>query len=1135
MTDIWQKLHNVSAYNALLNDVRGNRFTAAFGVQQNEKLFAVSAFSEFVLYVTSDYVDARRICRTLCALGGKYVFVPYNEDTLLYRQRAGAVSRERNAALASILDGSAKGAVICAETLMQPLLPKEYFAEKSFCVKTGDIIEIRDFVKQLIDCSYTRVDAIDGEGQFTSRGDIVEIQTSEKRVRFDFFDNQVESVRLVESDGKSGENINEVRFFPLGETVGADARVLKQVGELISKRTLSADATARLNQIFGSLSIASGGEKVDNIWLAPFLERGRISDYLPDNAVVVWDEPKLIHSKVNFLYNEQDTRLANLLAAGEVLPAHAASLLERGGVFEAFGKLRQLSLQTMTYGGTFFRPQVTRSFSTVGCPSYNALSDSFKKDIQNWLYTGYEVAVFVGKEGVDSAQRQFAEWGVYMTTDSAPSSGSSDGKLFSVPLERGFISHSNKLVVLGARDVGRSMSEAKLSKSKNQAFLSVEKGDYVVHDTHGIGLCEGIVKMDNGGGSKDYIAVLYKNGDRLYVPVESSNLLTRYSGGENPTLSKLGGEDFERVKSKVKSSIKAMSLDLLALYAEREKPRGFKYNIDKYLQEEFASAFPYSETSDQLKCIEEINADLSSNRIMDRILVGDVGYGKTEVAMRAAFNVVANGYQVAVLVPTTILAEQHFKTFSERMTPFDVKVECLNRFRTAAEQKQIIESAKDGKIDILIGTHRLLSKDIAFAKLGLLILDEEQRFGVEHKEQVKDRIRKVDALTLSATPIPRTLHMALSGIRDISTITTPPVERLAVATFVVEDSPALMRDVILRELNRGGQVFLLYNRVETIDRFASQISELVPEAKITVAHGQMREIDLEDAVYKFQQGKSNLLVCTTIIENGIDIPNANTLIVYDADNLGLSQLYQLRGRVGRSNKLAYAYFVYRENKVLSETAFKRLSSVSEYSELGSGFKIAMKDLEIRGAGNILGREQHGHMVKVGYDMYARLLKESIAELKGEKTEVKRDARMEIDVDAYAPESYVPSATERMDLYRRIADCQTVAALEDLQESVRQIYGELPRQLYNLFEVSRLKVLALGAKVVKVTVKNGAASLEFAAREDMIRAEVLDAVKAKSTFVRFAPTGFAVVFSSKEFIQRARLVFAVREFLESIQT
>lgn len=1126
----FQRVNNSVAYQNLIDDTRDKKYIAAFGVQPSEKPFIAANVRGFSLYVTSDYVEAQRVFRTVSTLLPRTVYVPSKDDVLLYKHASKNFVFERNFALYSICNG-ANAAVTTVETLMQFFPVKQRFLQDCFTVVRGKNYDTGLLIKKFIRCGYRRVDGISAEGEFTVRGDILEVSMPfGKRYRVDFFDDLAESIKTV-VDGASADDTESIQIYPIYDTSGLATEKLASVQKLADK-VKSENARARINAILSELAASAGGDKVDNCWLTPFVASSKFYDYLPCDAVVLWDEPKLLANRVDFLYSEHQQRVTNLAQAGEILTAHFASLVDQSTVFE--NDFPQISLQTLPYKSNFFNPQVIHSFKTSAVPNYTASVDALATDVKNWNNQGYEVVIFAGNDGAVPVSAQLAQLNVFVTQAQTLKEGTSDGLILSVGIEKGFVSHTNKLVVVGTRDIGRGLSQQSLRKNSKQAFLSVERGDYVVHDVHGIGLCEGIQKITSPSGEvKDYVVVLYKHGDRLYVPVDASNMLSRYSGGENPTLSKIGGEDFAKVKSKVKSGIKQMSLDLLKLYAEREKARGFRYHVDKYLEEEFQQYFPYKATDDQLKCQAEITADLTSERIMDRVLVGDVGYGKTEVAMRAAFDVVSNGYQVAVLVPTTILAEQHFATFSERMAPFDIKVECLNRFRNAETQKKILRKLKDGEVDIVIGTHRLLSSDVNFYRLGLLVLDEEQRFGVEHKEKIKALKTSVDVLTLSATPIPRTLHMALSGIRDISTITTPPVERMAVETFVVEESDALVCDVITRELARGGQVYCVYNRVQTIDAFAHRLSEMVPSAQIIVAHGQMDENALEDAIYAFSKGQGNVLVCTTIIENGIDIPNANTLIVCDSDRLGLSQLYQLRGRVGRSSRLAYAYFLYRQDKILNETAYKRLASITEYSELGSGFKIAMKDLEIRGAGNILGREQHGHMMKVGYEMYARLLKEAVAELKGQKTERKIVADLDVDLEAYAPENYIATQKERMDFYQHLAGCKTVEAIANLQKQLQEIYGAMPRQVENLFSVARLKLLASNANVCKVTVKPGRGEIFFVDKESMMNKKVFDALSEWERASASA-NGYSIVFASTDYLQKSRLMQAMQQFLSKLQ-
>ena len=1132
------RVNNNTAYRSLLDDTRDKNIIAAFGVQPNEKPFIAASVKGLALYVTSDYVEAQRVLRTIQAIScGDVVYLPAKDDVLLFK---GSSSKNavysRNHALHQLLNG-AQVVVTCVESLMQHLPQRDKFVDDCFTLNKGVCYDTTMLVKKLVDNGYKRVDGISTEGEFVMRGDILDISMPfGKRYRVDFFDDEVETIRAVEEDGSSSEQTDAVEIYPLYDITGFAASKLSQIERYINtpkvRQKLSANAQARLAEILSQLTVAAGGGKVDSSWLAPFVESSTLIDYLPCDTVVFWDEPKQLKQRVDFLYKEHGERVANLTKAGEVLPIHFNALVDRAQVFAT--DRRQILLQTLPYQSEF-APQVIHNFKTGAVSSYAASAEALATDVKNWSRLGYETVIFAGADGVEQTREQLANLGVYAIATDTLAPNAADALILPIGIDKGFVSHTNKLAVVGTRDLGRGLNRQQMKKSRKQAFLSVEKGDYVVHDIHGIGLCEGIQKIATPGGEKDYIVVLYKNGDRLYVPVDATNMLSRYSGGENPTLSKLGGEDFAKVKDKVKSGIRAMSINLLQLYAQREKARGFSYRIDEYLNQEFERYFPFKPTEDQLRCQAEIYKDLSADKIMDRVLVGDVGYGKTEVAMRAAFTVVSNGYQVAVLAPTTILTEQHYKNFCERMAHFDIRVACLNRFRSAAEQKKILKAVAKGEVDILIGTHRMLSRDVTFNRLGLLVLDEEQRFGVEHKETIKTLKTNVDVLTMSATPIPRTLHMALSGIRDISTITTPPVERIAVETFVVEENDALLTDVITRELARGGQVFCVYNRVQSIDAFARRLSELVPNAKLTVAHGQMDEIALEDAVMKFAAGESDILVCTTIIENGIDIPNVNTLIVIDADNLGLSQLYQLRGRVGRSNRLAYAYFTYHKDKVLSEVAYKRLSSITEYSELGSGFKIAMKDLEIRGAGNILGREQHGHMMKVGYDMYARLLNETVAELKGQPIPRKLNTEVEIDIEAYAPESYIPMQSDRMSFYRNLADCQSLGEIEQLKAQLVDIYGAYPKSVDNLFAVATLKTLANNVGVAKVVVRTAHGELIFAGKEQMMKKSVFDALLAFGERAQAASNSYGIVFASSDYLAKGRLMEAMREFLISIQT
>ncbi|MCL2336372.1 MAG: transcription-repair coupling factor, partial [Firmicutes bacterium] len=658
-------------------------------------------------------------------------------------------------------------------------------------------------------------------------------------------------------------------------------------------------------------------------------------------------------------------------------------------------------------------------------------------------------------------------------------------------LSGGFELVNAKLVIITEGEIfgqrkRRRREQQGESESRLEPFSDLKTGDYVVHVNHGIGRYQGIVPLDIGEIRKDYLLIKYAGADKLYVPTDQVGLLQKYLGAEAdaPKLSKLGGAEWNRVKSRVREAVRDIAQDLLALYAARETVQGYAYGPDTVWQREFEDSFPYEETADQIKAINEVKRDMESRRTMDRLLCGDVGYGKTEVALRASFKAVMEGKQVAVLVPTTILAQQHYNTFRERFARYPVQVEMLSRFRTNREQNQIVSGLAAGRIDIVIGTHRLVQDDIAFKDLGLVVVDEEQRFGVSHKEKLKQLRHTVDVLTLTATPIPRTLHMSLVGVRDTSLLETPPENRFPVQTYVLEEGPELIREAIRRELNRDGQVYFVHNRVADLDRIAGWIKSLAPEARVMTAHGQMREESLEQIMLDFIDGAYDILVCTTIIESGLDIPNVNTLIVKEANNFGLAQLYQLRGRVGRANRLAYAYLTFRKDRVINEVAEKRMAAIREFTEFGSGYKIAMRDLEIRGAGNLLGAEQHGHIAAVGFDLYCRLLEEAVQEARGEKVEPVVETVVELPVEAYIPADYITDVNQKVELYRRIASLRREEEVPELEEELVDRFGDLPAAVVNLLRVARIRVVAGGLKVKAISRQSGFYRLLIAANHNL---------------------------------------------------
>ncbi len=834
-----------------------------------------------------------------------------------------------------------------------------------------------------------------------------------------------------------------------------------------------------------------------------------IFDLTDENTLIIFDECKNIDDKMEGIYKEHTERVNDLKKGGEAFSFSKNQLLSPEALKEGFKKYRCLALQTFTSTTAFFRPLKTYDFRATPAPSYLNSMPQLVTDVKSWLSNGYRVLVFTGN------LQRYEKLSTILSDEYLPVYPVPDRlqalhgvSVSAEELAHGLILHENKLVIIGSGDVYTKSVTKRIKKRRGDMFVAPEIGDYCVHEKHGIGKITGTKKIETTDGIKEYLSIEYKGGDVLYVPVEQMDVLSKYVGDASPALSKIGGADFERVKERVKQSIKKLAFDLKELYAERSAKHGFCFPENTVMMQEFEDAFSYEETPDQLTSIEEIKADMCSDKVMDRLLCGDVGYGKTEVALRAVYLCVLGCKQAAIMCPSTVLSEQHYQTALERFKEFGVRVEALNRFKTPAKQAKILEELANGNIDLIIGTHRLLSNDVKFYDLGLLVLDEEQRFGVEHKEKIKNVKKNVDCLTMTATPIPRTLHMSLAGIRDISTINTPPLKRLPVQTYVVEESETLIRDACIREISRGGQVFILYNRVESISSFAGRIAEIIPEAKVTYAHGRMDRDVLENAVFSFYRGEKNVLVTTTIIENGIDLPNANTIIVIDADRLGISQLYQLRGRVGRGSRLAQAYFTFKPSKVLTSEAAERLKAIMRFTELGSGFKIAMRDLEIRGAGNVLGAEQHGHMDKVGYELYSKLLKE---ELTGDK---QLSTELDVKATAYIPEGYVESSAGRLDCYKQIAEIRSVEDYKRVCLSIEDNYGPMPDEVLNLLIIAVLKSFAAKFNVKKISVngKEGAFELpSINSLQDKRLSAALDrfsqSVKlsmAKAPLIIFAP-------------------------------
>ncbi len=1038
---------------------------AVFGVSESFKHYLTSLLDDKILYIAKDMLSAQSALKAIKEIAGKTaVIIPPKDEILLMNK---AFSRDNTYARISALDNIDKVDVVIAlpQSLMQTVPKKLYSMSLE---KDGEFEQARA-IKELTKLGYQRVETVVSVGTFAVRGDILDVFAinSQNPYRIDFFGDTVETIK--EYDVETRQNLGyleSVKVLQTTEFIFADddlssfKKILKDELENSNK-----NQRQRRRELLDDIELLLETNAYDRLEVLGVLSKDctTIFDLLKNDTVVVFDEAKLINEVANLNYTEFNERYKSLVDAGEVFSFASKNMLDTEGLKKLCNKFRLVAMQTLSTAIPFFNPLKIINPQNSGVADYQLDFKEVFVDIDNWLKSGYSITLCTGDI------KRADKFNFDLSLKGIASSIENDGHLRGVDirlqkLEKGFIFHEEKAVVIGSGNLFARASSSRIKKRKQAFFSAPEVGDYCVHETHGIGRVLGNKKISSTEGTKDYVAVEYHGGDILYIPVEQMDILSRYLGSDKkPRLSKIGGKDFENIKKRVKESIKKMSFDLKRLYQEREETKGYSFNNDDELQSIFESKFPFEDTPDQIIANQDIKNDMISSKVMDRLVCGDVGFGKTEVAFRAVFRAIADGKQVAMLAPTTILTEQHYNTAIQRFSDFGIKIAVLNRFKSAKEQDKIISDLKNGDIDFVIGTHRLLSKDVGFKDLGLLVLDEEQRFGVEHKEKIKLLKNNIDAITLTATPIPRTLHMSLSGIRSISTINTPPKKRLPVQTYVCEQTDVLIKDALTREINRGGQAFILYNRVDSIFSFASNVQALLPNAKITVVHGQMEEKVMEQSIMKFYNGQSDVLISTTIIENGIDLPKANTLIVIDADRLGLSTLYQLKGRVGRSDRLAYAYFTFKREKILSQNAFERLNAIVEFTEMGSGIKIAMRDLEIRGAGNILGAEQHGHMDKIGYELYSKLLREEIAG----KEEIVPE--LDVRLSAFIPDAYIESNVAKMDAYKEIAEISSLESESEFRSSIVDAYGSLPEETDNLINIAVIKMLGAKLGVKKIVI------------------------------------------------------------------
>ncbi len=1054
-----------------------------------------------MLILTYSDTEARQIAMQLGQFGANAFYFPakeyifYNIETTNHQNE-----HERLAAVDALAHGSNIAVVASVEAAAGYTADRTLLDGYTFTAQTGGEYDTQELVKKLVAMGYVREDIAEGKGQFSLRGGILDIFPSNARmpVRIEFFGDEIDTIRTFDPyTQRSEENIASVRVAPAAETLFSDktrsdiiAAIKKQLRCAAKSGIADEDAQRAAAEL--SADAENFSERVhfpaeDKYIPMIYKKLPTIFDYFSGDDTVMVIDSKRIKERAESLEREKSEMLFDLSKKGSLIAGMSGYWLGYSEMIKKINSKNAVVAEPFSHVRGDIQYKRLLEFSAKETPSFHGKIEYMYDDVKEYIARGVRVVILASNRGrgenITGVLNDKGIKAVYLH----------DSRTFAddaVTVLRGSLSHGFEypdagVAVISDKEIFDIKKRKPSRKAENtnriKSFSDISEGDYVVHQSHGIGIYAGTQKITVNGVTKDYLKIKYRGTDLLYVPTDQLDMLYKYTktSDREIKLNGLGGSEWSRTKQRVKKATGEMAKQLIALYSERERAQGFSFSPDTNWQREFEDTFLYQETEDQLRSIAEVKADMESRRPMDRLLCGDVGFGKTEVAIRAAFKAVADSKQVAYLCPTTVLAMQHYETFVKRMEKFPIKVEMLSRFRTPAQQAKILKGLKTGEIDIIIGTHKILGKDVKFKDLGLLVIDEEQRFGVAHKEKMKELKKNIDVLTMTATPIPRTLHMSMVNIRDMSVLAEPPENRYPVQTFVLEDNPEVIIDAMKNELSRGGQVYYLHNRVRGIYSTAEWIKSKIPEARVAVGHGQMKERELEDIMYDMVNGDTDILVCTTIIETGLDIPNANTIIIENADKMGLAQLYQLRGRVGRSNKIAYAYMTYRRDTVLTEEAEKRLRAVKEFTEFGSGFKIAMRDLEIRGAGNILGAEQHGHMDAVGYDMYCRLLRESVREAQGAASEEDIVVSVEIDADAFISEKYIPSSDQRIAMYKRIASIENDDDSYDIRDELIDRYGDIPRACDNIIEIACMKAQAKKAGICAVAQKGRTLKLTFA--------------------------------------------------------
>lgn len=1063
---------------------------------------ALGSNYKYKVIVTFSDVRAREIYDDMKSFDPNTFYYPPKDFIFFSADAYGnLIIQQRLDAVSHLISGEEFTLITTIDGLMDRLVPLDLIRKNCIHLSYDDTIDVEELITALVNSGFERTEQVETAGQFAVRGGIIDIfpMTGDVPYRIELWDDVIDSIRSFDAlSQRTIENIDDIVIYPASEYILSQEEIARGIEKIREEASLR-EKTLResfhteeahrlsvcINEFTERLSISRTGVFLDSFMTYFYPETMTLPDYFPAEETIFFiDEPGRIEERVNTVETEFRESMINRIEGGYMLSGQTGVFCDTAEALARLASVRTVLFTTLEQKLKHFKPKNNYYISMRNINPYNNSFELLVHDLQRYKKEGWCVLILCGSRSKAArlADTLFHDYELNAFVCEDPDHTPVPGEILltSENIHRGFEYPLLRFALISESDVFGSKKKKKKKKSnysgeKINTFSDLKPGDYVIHENHGLGIYRGIEKIVVDKLSRDYIKIEYGDGGNLYVPATQLDLIQKHSGnsmdGESPKLklNKLGSSEWSKTKSKVRRAVRDIAVDLVKLYAERQAKSGFQFSPDTIWQTEFEEQFPYTETDDQMTAIEDTKKDMESKKIMDRLICGDVGYGKTEVAIRAAFKAIQDGKQVAFLVPTTILAQQHYNTFTQRMKDFPVTVELMSRFRTPAQQKQAIAGLKSGHVDIVIGTHRILSKDIIFKDLGLLIIDEEQRFGVGHKEKIKQLKSNVDVLSLSATPIPRTLHMSLIGIRDMSVLEEPPVDRLPIQTYVMEFNEEMIREAINRELARNGQVYYVYNRVNNIEEITNEIQKLVPDAVVRYAHGQMSERKLEQIMYEFINGEIDVLVSTTIIETGLDISNVNTMIIHDADKLGLSQLYQLRGRVGRSNRTSYAFLMYKRDKTLKEIAEKRLAAIREFTDLGSGFKIAMRDLEIRGAGNILGAEQHGHMDAVGYDLYCKMLNEAVLLLKGEKTEDDTyETTIDVKMDAYIPPKYIGNEIQKLAIYKRIASIENLEEYQDMQDELTDRFGDIPSVVDNLLKVALIKSSAHAAGMTEIS-------------------------------------------------------------------